>query len=125
MAKEEKNNLTRSAIDRQRSTAPPDVVRNIARFDAALWTGQGISSWVQKCGVLVLGLFFLGSGCLYLAMALGILDESAGWHWSVDFVYVVVSTAVIALFGFVVGWRLILNSTKGRRPRKARDRHHR
>jgi len=60
MAKE-KNHPTRVATDRQRSVTPPDVIRNVAKFDAALWTGKGINSLVQKCGIVVLGLFFFGA----------------------------------------------------------------
>ena len=122
MAKE-RDHPARIASDRQRSVAPPDVIRNVARFDAALWTGKGINSWIQKCGVLVLGLFFLGSGCFYIAMALGVLDEGGGGRWGVDFVYVIASTVAIAVFGVVVGWRLIVNST--RRRRKAGSKHSR
>jgi len=120
MAKE-KNAPARITTDRQRNVAPPDVIRNVARFDAALWTGKGINSWLQKCGLVVLGSFFLGSGCFYVAMALGVLDEKGKGRWGVDFVYIVASTAAIAVLSLVVGWRLVVNSTRGRRKIRGKD----
>jgi hypothetical protein len=106
--------------ERQRNVAPPDVIRNVAKFDGVLWSGKGIYSALQKIGVAVLGSFFLLSGCFYVALGLGILDESAGRKWNADLVYSITSVAVVAGLGLLIGWRLLRNALSSTKPPKTR-----
>jgi hypothetical protein len=125
----ERKNPNIAAVESQRNVAPPDVVRNVVKFDGALWKGKNLTSFVQRCGIAVLGSFFLLSGCFYVALTLGILDESSGQRWNIGFVYTIMSVTVVAGLGLLIGGRLFFNLFRGSRKAEAehmrRSRRHR
>jgi drug/metabolite transporter superfamily protein YnfA len=86
-----------------------DAVRNVARFDAALWRGKGEYSVLQKCGFLLLALFFLVNGAFLLAAALGILNGKGIRGWNVNSFYTVAFAFFIAAFCLIIGGRLFFN----------------
>jgi hypothetical protein len=96
------------ARERQSNVVPRDIIRNLTRFDAALWSGRGINSRIQICGAIVLGFFFFISGSFFLAAGLGIFDET-GWKWDAGEIYSILSALALAVFGLIVGWRLLFN----------------
>ena len=98
--------------NRQRNIVWPDTMRNGRLVDALLWRGSSEATMVQRIGIAVFGLLFLGFGLFF------VFSLAPEFHS--------MSIAVVGVFSVALGVRVTLNafrhdrrvSVEGKKERK-------
>ena len=90
---------------RQRNVLPHDVIPNSGLFQGRLLSSTTATSPIQRIGKVVIGLFFLGLGCFFLA---GIISDFMR-HREVDVFGLMVAVSFVAL-GIPLGLKLNLDA---------------